>query len=107
MLKGEINHFYNMWSDNAKKCMQFLDFGRIIAQTIQMHGPFTSIGEPNTPFLMMGTDDFWLMQVPMFIGDVEFFARISKSGLATSSMRAFASTTRRSLSKRIASKGLC
>ena len=80
LLKGEINHFYNMWSDNAKKCMQFLDFGRMIAQTIQMHGQFTAIGEPNTPVLRQGTDDFWLMQVPMFIGDVEFFARISLNG---------------------------
>lgn len=79
-LKGDINTFYNSWSDNSKQCMTLLDFGRTIAQTIQMHGQFTSIGEPSKPVLRMGADDFWVMQVPLWVNDVEFFARISFNG---------------------------
>ena len=77
LLKGEINYFYQLWSDFAKTCMTFLDFGRVLAQTQQMHGKFTSIGEATKPVLREGTEDFWLMDLPMWVDDIEFFARIS------------------------------
>jgi hypothetical protein len=77
MIDGDIPWFYNMWMDVGKQNMSLIDFGRFIAQSIQVHGKFTGVGEPSEPLRRLGSADFWVMNVPLFVGDTEFFALIS------------------------------
>lgn len=77
MVGGDIPGFYNLWMDAGKQNMSLIDFGRFIAQSVQLHGKFTRVGEPSEPLRRLGNPDFWLMNVPLFAGDIEFFAVIS------------------------------
>jgi hypothetical protein len=76
-VNGELQYFYNLWSEHSKTCITLIDFGRVLAQSMFLNGKFTAIGEPEEPKLRMGSSNVWLMVVPMFAGDIEFFAKIS------------------------------
>ena len=44
LIKGDIASFYQMWSDQSKQCMTFVQFGRTLAHNYQTYGKFTRIG---------------------------------------------------------------
>lgn len=77
LIKGDISTFYNMWSDESKTCMTFVQFGRTLAHNYQTYGKFTRIGKVGEPQKMK--NDFWFMRVQLFVEDIEFFALISIS----------------------------
>lgn len=75
LIKGDIASFYQMWSDESKKCMTFVQFGRTLAHNYQTYGKFTRVGIIGDPQKMI--NDYWLMRAQLFVDDIEFFALIS------------------------------
>ncbi|KAH0792396.1 hypothetical protein GPJ56_003573 [Histomonas meleagridis] len=77
LVKGNIQEFYDKWSENSKKCMNFVSFGRLIAQLQKINGKFTRVGRASEPEEREGAPGFWILRVEMFVDDIEFCVTIS------------------------------
>ncbi|OHT02141.1 hypothetical protein TRFO_30904 [Tritrichomonas foetus] len=75
LIKGDIASFYELWSEESKKCMSFADFGRTLAQMGKIYGKFTRVGDVSEPKEENG--GFWSVVVDLYVDDIEFFANVS------------------------------
>jgi hypothetical protein len=80
VIAGDVEYFHSILSAPSKASMPANGFAELLAQNAQLYGRFTSVGEPSTPFRRMAAPDFWIMTVPLFVNDIEFFVKISFNG---------------------------
>lgn len=77
VMKGDSAILFNSLTEDFKEKFTISELSRRLAQMEDQHGMFTRIGDPTEPVANPTCDGFWVFDVPMFVNQIEWLARIS------------------------------
>jgi hypothetical protein len=77
VMKGDSAILFNSLTDDFKTTLTISELSRRLAQMEHDHGMFTRVDIPPPPIPDPEAEGFWIFDVPMFIGQIEWFARLS------------------------------